>query len=170
MSKKEKIVRIPKEVIQKIHDDFEGKNLKVRIFNDVPLEYVESGLVHPEVAEKSAGLMLTVSGNNIENRDYMVVSPLRIDHNKDCYVTDLDPIVMVYNNKEGAPEPTGVIRFHGKFEGRTEPIDFKISYSVKEILSNSNYQEFDFEHAPHRYQNATHYMANIYRMVEVNNE
>src|SRR3990170_4530354 len=99
MGSKDKIVRIPKEFAKKVHDDFAGKNLKIRVFDRVPPEYVSFGLVDQEVAEKSAGLMVTISGSYEENRDYMVFSPLRIDREGNYYVTDLDPTVMVYNNE-----------------------------------------------------------------------
>jgi hypothetical protein len=165
MGTKQKIVHIPKEFAEKIHDDFKGQNLKIRIFDDVPQEYIDFKLIHSEVAAKSAGLMLTISGDSVENRDYMVFSPLRIDRNNNYYVTDIDPIVMVYNNENDLPEPSGVVRFHGKFEGRTEPTNFSISQSISEIKNSLNPKEYDFEAAPTRYQNATHYMANIYKSI-----
>jgi len=166
MGKKVKKVRIPKEFAKKVHDDFEGKNLKVRIFNYVPQEYIDFDLVSQVVAEKSAGLMVAISGSEVENRDYMVFSPLRIDQDKNYYVTDMDPTVMVYNNEDNIPESSGVVRFHGKFEGRTEPTNFDICHSIKEIQNSLNYDElFDFEDAPDRYQKATHYMADIFRSI-----
>lgn len=170
MGRKVKKVRIPKEFAKKVHDDFEGENLKIRIFNYIPPEYIDLGLIHQEVAEKSAGLMVAISGSYIENRDYMVFSPLRIDQNENYYVTDIDPTVMVYNNEDDIFEPSGVLRFHGKFEGRTEPTNFNISHSIKEIQKSSNCQEFDFKDTPPRYQKATHYMADIFRRIYDEND
>jgi hypothetical protein len=66
----------------------------------------------------------------------------------------MDPTVMVYNNEDNIPESSGVVRFHGKFEGRTEPTNFDICHSIKEIQNSLNYEEFDFEDAPARYQKA----------------
>ncbi|MFQ5771987.1 MAG: hypothetical protein ACE5HX_15740, partial [bacterium] len=137
----------------------------VCIFDHVPKEYIDFGLVHPDVADKSAGLMLTISGSAIDNRDYMVVSALRLDRDNNYYVTDMDPIVMVYDNEKNSPEASGVIRFHGNFEGRTEPTNFCISHSIAEIKRCINQEEYSFEAAPIRYQNATHYMANIYKRI-----
>ena len=171
MGTKHKIVHIPKEFAEKIHNDFKGQNLKIRVFDNVPQEYIDFELVPSEVAAKSAGLMLTISGDVVENRDYMVISPLRIDQKDNYNVTDMDPIVMVYDNVNDQPEPSGVIRFHGKFKGRTEPTNFYISKSINEIKNSLNPEEYDFEAAPIRYQNATHYMANIYRKIfDVNNK
>jgi hypothetical protein len=165
MGKKVKKLSIPKEFAQKVHDDFEGKNLKVRIFSYIPQEYIDFGLVHVEVAEKSAGLMVAISGSAAENRDYMVFSPLRIDQSDDYYVTDMDPTVMVYNNEDNKPGSSGVVCFHGKFEGRTEPTGFTISHSIQEIQKSLSYKEFDFECAPDRYQKATHHMAYIFKKI-----
>jgi len=165
MGTKVKKVRIPKQFAKKVHDDFEGKNLKVRIFPRVPQDYIDFGLVSHVVAEKSAGLMVAISGSEVENRDYMVFSPLRIDQDENYYVTDMDPTVMVYNNEANIPKSSGVVRFHGKFEGRTEPTNFNISHSIKEIQNSTEYQECDFENAPDRYQKATHYMAHLFRTI-----
>ncbi len=170
MGKKQKIVQIPIEFAKQIHNDFEGQNLKVCIFDHVPQKYIDFKLVHPEVAEKSAGLMLTISGSAIDNRDYMVLSPLRIDRDNNYYVTDLDPIVMVYDNEKEQLEPSGVVRFHGNFEGRTEPTSFSISQSMAEIKNSVNREELAFEAAPMRYQNATHYMAKIFKSIFDENE
>ena len=170
MGTKQKIVQIPIEFAKQIHEDFEGQNLKVCIFDHIPQKYIDFKLVHPEVAKKSAGLMLTISGSAIDHRDYMVFAPLRLDRDNNFYVTDMDPIVMVYDNERELPMPSGVVRFHGNFDGRTEPTNFNISQSIPEIKNSVNREEYTFEAAPIRYQNATHYMAKIFKSIFDENE
>ncbi len=166
MSQKNKICTIPDDVIKKIHDDIEGNGVRIYRVCDVPDSFINKHLIHPEVLKKSTSVVAAVSGCVGDERNYIFLTTVRVDKNNEFYETDLDPIVMVSDLESNSPSPSGVIHFHGNFNGRTESTDIPVEpyYNpVKELQNEVNGSVITFEEAPDRFTNAMHYMANVYR-------
>jgi hypothetical protein len=156
MGKKTKAVPVERDVARLIHDDLDGNNLVVRVYDHIPEFYVDSGLVAADVAGKSAGLMVTISGS--DERAYMVIGALRRDRTAGTDVTDIDPVAIVYGVDSAEMPASGVQAFHQGFPGRTEVLN----NTVTELSGCNGYVEYPFETAPQRYQEATHHMARLF--------
>ena len=111
-------------MIEQLHED--NKDNTVRFYkvglDKLPADFISPSLIHADVYGKSEFVAVGVSACQTDGRQYMYLAPGRIDLENGELVTDLDPILMVYDLKSGTAEPSGVTCFHGKFEGRTEPV------------------------------------------------
>lgn len=96
----------------------------------------------------------------------MLLAGGRLDSTNGSVVTDIDPIVMVADLETGTPAPSGCIRFHGDFEGRTESENLNIDaidITVHELRKKVTCSKQSFKEAPIRFTKAMHYMAKVYR-------
>jgi len=134
--------------------------------DDVPEEFISKDLkdlFHPEVLSKCDTFVVAVSGCPAENRDYMFFTGLRNDRERNSQVNDLDPTGMVYDLSTESPAPSGIVVFHGDFEGRTEENYSISSKHVGEFKEEIKNKWIPFEEAPKRFTNAMHYVAKKYR-------
>ncbi len=93
----------------------------------------------------------------------MFLAAARIDTVTGSYVTDLDPIVMVSDLTTRSPEPSGVVKFHGDFDGRTQYETSDTSIPVSSLQAKITGAILPFEDAPARFVQAMHYMAEQYK-------
>ena len=163
MGRKKKIIPIPPEVVQKIRQDIESHGVKIYQLDNLPEEFVGKDLLHPDVCSKCDTFVASVSGSYEENREYMFLAGLRRDCEGDDQVTDIDPIGMVYDLSTQSPAPSGIVVFHGNFEGRTKPIYCSTAISVKELRERLSNNVMSFEEAPKRFKNAMHFVARKYQ-------
>ena len=163
MGKKKKIIPIPPEVVQKIREDIETDGLKIYQLDDLPEEFVGKDLLHPDVCSKCDRFVACVSGSHEENREYLFIAGLRRDHEGDNQVTNIDPIGMVYDLSTEWPAPSGIVVFHGNFQGRTEEVYSSTAISVSEFREKLGNNVMSFEEAPKRFKNAMHFVARKYR-------
>ncbi|PXA04629.1 hypothetical protein DDZ13_05505 [Coraliomargarita sinensis] len=152
-----KLLNVPEGVIDAIKNDLNNNGVKYYKVTDVPEVFIDNHLIHPDVLAKSECVVAALSGCPDDNREYMFLTTLRVDGSD----TDLDPIQMVYNTDLQTPEPSGVLRFHGKFPGRTLPIP--ITGSLQDFQNAVITTGVSFEEAEPRFSNAMHYMAQEYR-------
>jgi len=163
MGKKKKIIPIPPEIVHKIREDIESDGVKIYQLDDLPKEFVGKDLLHPDLCSKCDTFVAAVSGSHEENREYMFIAGLRRDCEGDNQVTDIDPIGMVYDLSTQSPDPSGIVVFHGNFEGRTEEVYYSTAISVKELKEKLNNSVLSFEEAPKRFKNAMHFVARKYK-------
>ena len=163
MGKKKKIILIPPEIVQKIHEDIGGNRVKIYQLDDLPEQFVDKDLIHPNVYCQCDTFVAAVSGSYEENREYMFIAGLRRDCEGDNQVTDIDPIGMVYDLSTQSPDPSGIAVFHGNFEGGTDEANYSTAISVKELKEKLNNNVMSFEEAPKRFQNAMHFVARKYK-------
>jgi hypothetical protein len=166
MATNKKVIKPSEEVIEQLHNDF--TNNTVRIYktdcDKVPATFIQPNLIHPDVFKKSQFVAVGVSACAAEGRQYMYLAAGRIDQEEGRMVTDLDPIVMVYDLQSGTPAPSGVTCFHADFDGRTtefksQVLDTPIS-GLKEDMQGD---EIPFKDAPKRFTEAMHHSAKVYR-------
>ena len=163
MGKKKKIIPIPQETVQKIREDIENDGVKIYKLDNLPKEFIDKDLLHPDVCSKCDTFVASVSGSHTERREYMFIAGLRRDSEGDNQVTDIDPIGMVYDLSTESPAPSGIVIFHGNFEGRSEEVYSSTAISVKELKGNLSDEIMSFEKAPKRFTNAMHFVAKKYR-------
>lgn len=163
MGKEKKVISIPPETIKKVRDDIENDGVKFYTLNNLPKEFIDNNLLHPDVCSKCDTFTAAVSGSHVENREYMFIAGLRRDNEGDNQVTDIDPIGMVYDLSTESPAPSGITIFHGDFDGRTEEVYSSTAISVKELKKELTDEAMSFENAPNRFKNAMHFVAKKYR-------
>lgn len=168
MGKKEKRIPINPLVPEQIQKDFDSDGVCYYKHDGIPDIFIEKNLIHPDIVEKCSHVVTAISGSIEEGRNYMFIAGVRVDKEDKKYVTDIDPIVMVADLETGSPTPSGCIRFHGKFSGRTEETDISIEEStfdmaVDELRTTVSGTVFKFEDVPERFTHAIHYMAECYR-------
>ena len=168
MGNKEKLVPINPLAIDQIQKDLSSDGVCYYEPEDIPPEFIDPYLIHPEVMKKCSHIVTAISGSNEDGRKYMFIAPVRVDKEGNKYVTDLDPIIMVSDLETGSPMASGCVRFHGTFSGRTEETGLSIEqYSfekaVAELRTTVSGTKCKFEEAPERFTYAMHYMAKCYR-------
>lgn len=163
MGIKKKIIQIPEKTIEKIREDINGDGVKIYELSNLPQQFIGKELIHPDVCDKCDSFVVAVSGCRIEGREYMFISGLRRDQDGKNYVTDIDPIGMVYDLSTQSPAPSGIALLHGNFRGRTE-IDYSsTAISVNELREKLGGEMIPFNEAPERFTNAIHFVAKNYR-------
>ncbi|MGD0919619.1 MAG: hypothetical protein ABSB22_24535 [Thermodesulfobacteriota bacterium] len=79
-------------------------------------------------------------------------------------MTDLDPIVMVYDLRSGTPASSGVTCFHSDFEGRTEESKSQVlDMPMSDLKKDMQGDEVPFNEAPKRFTETMHHSAKVYR-------
>jgi len=165
MANERKPIPIPSTVVEQLRRDLDSNGVRVHSVAEIPSFLIDRQLLHPEVLKKSQGAVVALSGCATEGRDYMFLAPIRRDEAKGTTVTDLDPIVMVFNSSTKSAEPSGVALFHSDFEGRTEPLLPESGYlasTVCELRSGISGSTIPFDQAPRRFTNAMHFAAEAY--------
>lgn len=121
-------------MIEQLHNDFIDDEVRIYIIDqdEVPATFIQPDLIHPDIFKKSQFVAVAVSGSAVEGRQYMYLAAGRIDQEKGTMVTDLDPLVMVYDLRLGTASPSGVTCFHADYEGRTEPLSSQGAYKSVE--------------------------------------
>jgi hypothetical protein len=165
---KEKKIPIKPEIVEKIWADFDSNGVNIYRIDTIPDIFIDNQLLNPHVINKSTYAAVATSGCPQEGLEYMFMTTCRLDVNNGLYVTDLDPIVMAYNLDNKEPMPSGAVRFHGDFEGRTLETGLNESSIIFEdalqTLQNRIINiQLPFEDADGRFTNAMHYMADVYR-------
>lgn len=163
MGKKKKKIPIPQETIQRIREDLSNDGIRFYNLADLPDEYVDNNLLHPDICSKCDSFVVAISGSNIENREYMFIAGLRNDYEEGKKVTDIDPIGMIYDCSTETPAPSGIALFHGDFDGRTEEDYSSAAVSVTEMKEKIVGEVVPFSEAPQRFTNAIHFVAKKYR-------
>lgn len=163
MAVEQKIVSIPDIVIQQIRSDLAGNGVRIYAIEEVPPIFIQKDLIHPAVLEKSTCLVAGVSACPAEDREYIFLTAARLDMVRRTYVTDLDPIVMVYNFSTNSPAPSGVVRFHADFEGRTALETSDLSTPLSSLQAQVSGSQLTFEQAPQRFTEAMHFMADRFK-------
>lgn len=166
MGKKEKVIEINPLVIKQIQDDLETDGVCFYEVENVPQVFIDKNLIHPDVLEKCSCVAVAASGCPDEGRNYIFAAGCRVDSVNGSVVVDLDPIVMIADLESGTPAPSGCIRFHGNFEGRTEGENLKIDkvdVAVSVLRKDIKASKKSFKDAPKRFTNAMHFMAKSYR-------
>ena len=159
------IIEPPEEVIKQLHEDFSDNKVKLYKvgWDKIPSSFIGPTLIHPNVLKKSKFVAVGLSACPADGRQYMYLAPGRIDEANGEIVTDLDPIVMVYDLKLGTPAPSGVTCFHSNFEDRTESVGLEVRISdFREDIQREG-EEVSFEKAPKRFTEAMNYSAKRYR-------
>jgi hypothetical protein len=166
MGKKEKIIEIAPGVINQIQKDLDYDGVHFYEIEDIPEIFINKNLINMAILDKCSCITVATSACEEDGRNYMFIAPVRVDSQDIHIVTDIDPIIMVADLTSGTPAPSGCVRFHRDFEGRTEieriiidPIDTPVSALRKSVKTSKKI----FRYAPKRFTNAMHYMARIYR-------
>jgi hypothetical protein len=159
----EKTVEIPNGVIEQIQNDLQNNGVKIYEIPNVPRIFVDNNLIHPNIVDRCTSVVAALSASPGEGRNYMFLVGTRIDYEKGKTLTDLDPVVMVSELPSGTPAPSGVIRFHGDFEGRTELLVETTDVRIDELREQVKGEELSFDKAPKRFTAAMHHMAKIYK-------
>jgi len=120
MGKKEKKIPIPQETIQKIREDLSNDGVRIYQLAELPKEYVDNNLLHPDILPKCDSYVAAISGSYTEDIEYMFIAGIRNDYEAGKKVTDIDPVGMIYDCSTESPAPSGIALFHGDFDGRTE--------------------------------------------------
>lgn len=162
MGIKEKQIIIPHNIVEQIRYDFDGNMVKIYNIDEVPDVFVNYGILHPEVAKKSQSFVTAVSGSNSDSKDYLLMSALRLDHSGQQYVTDMDPLILVYQSEYQSAGVTGIIQFHGDFEGRTQQAGYSIQIPISTIQNQVTSSGVLFEESDPRFANAMRHMENAY--------
>jgi hypothetical protein len=157
MGKREKLLSVPEKVIDAIKADLTGNGVHFYKVDEIPSVFIDKDLIHPDVVAKSTCMVAALSGSAADDREYMFLSTLREDKGH----TDMDPIVMVYNTNTDSPEPSGVLRLHGDFNGRTLPLSSTASLS--ELQNQTITSGAAFDQVDTRFEEAMHYMAYQYQ-------
>jgi hypothetical protein len=163
---RKKIIEPLEEVIEQLHNDFNDDAVRIYIIgqDEVPANFIQSDLIHPDVFKKSQFVAAAVSGSTVEGRQYIYLAAGRIDEEKGTMVTDLDPLVMVYDLRSGTAAPSGVTCFHADYEGRTEPLSSQVlKVPINQLKKDIHGERIPFNSAPKRFTNAMHYSAKAYR-------
>jgi hypothetical protein len=166
MGKKEKIIEVPPGVIKQIQTDLDNGEVYFYKVEDIPEIFINKNLINQAIIDKISCLTVAISACEHDGRNYMFLAPCRVDSKNGSIVTDLDPIVMVADLESGTPEPSGCVRFHGDFNGRTEIENITIVTIDTPVSNLRKYIETfkkRFKDVPPRFANAMHYMANVYR-------
>lgn len=166
MGIKEKDIKINPQVIDQIKKDLDSDGVRIYEFNKVPAIFVDNNLIHPAIIEKCSCITAATSACYDDGRNYMILAASRVDKSNGEIVTDIDPIVMVADLETGSPAPSGCIRFHGHFKGRTESENLNIDtidIAVLDLRKKITGSKQSFQGAPPRITEAMHYMANVYR-------
>jgi hypothetical protein len=166
MGIKKRIIKPPEEVVEQVHKDFTDDAVRVyKIERDkVPQVFIQPDLIHPEVFKKSEFVAVGASACEPEGRQYMYLAAGRVDREKGIMVTDLDPIVMVYDLRSGTPSQSGVTCFHADFQGRTEELESRVlDVPISDLGKQMQGDEVPFDKAPKRLTEAMHYSARVYR-------
>ena len=161
--RKKKIISVPKPVIEHLREDFQNDRVKIYTVEDLPSIFVDKHLIHPEVLEKCSSISVAASGCTSDGRDYFYIAGLRVDEDDGKTVTDIDPIIMAFDQNSESPEPSGVVRFHGDFEGRTEIEIEELDVPIEQLRKEITTTEIPFDKAHKRFTQAMHYMAVEYR-------
>lgn len=162
MGKDHKIVAIPGLVIAQIHADLASNGIRIYSMNEVPSLFIQKNLIHPDVAQKSTCVIAGMSGSRDSGMNYMFLAAARMDQVSGQLVTDLDPIVMVSDLYTNTARQSGIMKFHGDFEGRTEFLTADLSASLADLQSQVTGSVLDFGAAPKRFTEAMHFMAGQY--------
>ncbi|MDT8318303.1 MAG: hypothetical protein RQ824_10005 [bacterium] len=168
MGKKDKVIGINPSVIEQIKEDLDKKDgVCTYEFNKAPQIFIDKGLIHPDVAAKCTSITIATSGCEAYGRNYMFIAGCRVDSENGSIVTDIDPIVMVADLESWTPAPSGCIKFHGNFEGRTEkeriPMAESLDVAVSTLRKNIKGYKKPFKDAPIRFTHTMHFMAKYYR-------
>jgi len=158
MGKQHKLLAVPEQVIEAIRADLNGNGVRFYKVDEIPPVFIDKDLIHPDVVAKSTCMVAALSGSAGDEREYMFLSTLRVDSGQ----TDMDPIMMVYNTTSESPEPSGILKLHGNFDGRTLPLSS--TASLENLQSHVITTAVAFDQAPKRLINAMHYMAKEYRL------
>lgn len=158
MGKKTKVVKIDPSIIDQVISDISGDNIKFYKTEALPEAFVSKELIHPSVADKSSTFSLACSGCPSDDRVYMYLCAHREDHGE----IDLDPICFAYTISTETPSPSGVVSFHGQFEGRTSSQE-EVTEMIDMVLDDADEVTVGFEDVSKSFSNAMHHMAEIYR-------
>jgi len=156
---------VSSSVIEQLRHDLETDGVQIYSIKEIPPFLVDKNLLHPDVVARSTGAVAALSGCKGNGRDYLFISTMRGDLSGNSVVTDLDPIVFVYDTNKGGPDPSGVALFHSEFGGRTEyscELQDSLSATVAEIQQNLSGCKLAFAEAPQRFTNAIHFTAQTY--------
>jgi hypothetical protein len=164
----EKKISINPNVIDKIQNDLINDSVRIYTIPSIPSIFIDNNLFHPKVLESSTCAVIGTSGSPETNLNYMFITPCRLDITNGQYVTDLDPIVMAFDIEKGEPFPSGCVRFHGDFQGRTQEANISLNTYVfdealeieRSAISDTNKS---FTDADRRFTETMHYMAKIFR-------
>ena len=83
-----------------------------------------SAFYPPSYLAKCISVTVAVSGDNTNQRDWMVICPFRIDQTgrQRDKVYDIDPFVVTLDQNSGTPSLTGIVAYHQDFDQRTSPV------------------------------------------------
>ena len=166
MGVKKRIIKPPEEVVEQIHKDFRDNSVRIyKIDRDkVPKVFIQRNLIHPDVFKKSEFVAVGASACEPEGRQYMYLAAGRIDRENDIIVTDLDPIVMVYDLRFGTAAQSGVTCYHADFQGRTKELRSGVlDVPISDLGKQMQGDEVPFDKAPTRFIEAMHHSARVYR-------
>jgi hypothetical protein len=124
---KTKFVQNFESAMKKLLDDI-GRN-QVRFYrtNEFPGGFPG---FPPTLLKKCTSVTVAVSACSAEQRDYMLIASNRVDwENKgNGYCYDMDPFIGYFDSDTGEPCRTGIVYYHGKFPGRSEPVKESLEY------------------------------------------
>lgn len=89
-------------------------------------------------AEKCTHFTVVVSGSSVNSSpDWLLICPHRVDVSGNCgaKVYDIDPFVVALDPNNGNPYPTGLVKYHQKFESRVSPIEGHAGLSKVEAVA-----------------------------------
>lgn len=118
---------------------------------------------------KCSHVTVALSGCAPEARQYMVVCPHRVDHDRKSsgFVHDLDPLILTLDANTQEPSPVAVIGYHQSFPGRTSPIaGFTLSdhaTTVSQLRSAIITGLDPLSAIPGPVESSLHHMADYYR-------
>ncbi len=83
-----------------------------------------AGFYPAEYLAKCVSVIVAISGDAHNERDWLVICPYRVDQTgaQRDKVYDVDPFVVTLDSDTGLPAATGIVAYHAKFENRTSPV------------------------------------------------
>jgi hypothetical protein len=141
------------------------------VYYDVPNFPVSSlsSFYTPDYLAKCTSVTVAVSGDEKNQRDWMIICPFRLDESgtKGDKVYDIDPFVVTLDQDTGSPSLTGIVAYHQKFNGRPSPISGYQSLSREATVAALRQQvvtgSSPISAAPPPVLNALRHMVDVFR-------
>jgi hypothetical protein len=165
---KTKFVQNFESAMKKLLDDIGRNQIRFYRTNEFPGGFPR---LPPGLLKKCTSVTVAISACSADQRDYMLIAPNRVDwaDKGKGYCYDMDPFIGYFDSDSGEPCRTGVFCYHGKFPGRSEPVEESLEHcdnlegavtTLKEKVMSSSQC---IDQVDHRIKEAMNFMANVFR-------